>query len=105
MKRAAAVLLCLTVACGGSSDPADESPTEVIGLITDIEPQEETEVPTSFTVEEEDGDTYTIDIDPEFNYGFDLLHVHEHFVTEDPVDVAVELRDGALVATSIEDVE
>jgi hypothetical protein len=104
-KRAAAVLLCLTVACGGSSGPGDDSPTEVIGLITDIEPQDETELPTSFTVEEDDGDAYTIDIDPGFDYGFDLLHVREHFVTEDPVDVAVESRDGALVATSIEDVE
>ena len=96
------------VACGGSSDSGndvEEPPTQVIGLITDIEPQDETELPTSFTVEEDDGDAYTIDIDPELDYGFDLFHVRDHFITDDPVDVAVESRDGALVATSIEDVE
>ena len=107
MKRAAAVLLCLMVACGGSSDSGTDEPApdRVVGLITDIEPEDELELPTNFTVEEEDGDTYSIDIDPEFDYGFDLLHVREHFVTDDPVDVTVESRDDALVATSIEDVE
>ena len=102
------MLLCLMVACGGSSasDPADEdagSPGRVVGLITDVEPVGGT-TPTNFTVEEEDGDTYTIDIDSEFDYGFDLHHVYEHFENDDPVDVTVEERDGALVATAIEDV-
>ena len=107
IKRAAAALLCLTVACGGSSAPSEEEPApdQVVGLITEVEPPEETEIPTSFTVEEEDGDTYDIGIDPELDYGFDLLHVRDHFVTEDPVDVAVEERDGELIATSIADVE
>jgi hypothetical protein len=101
------VLLCLLVACGGSSSSGDEAPApdRVVGLITDIEPADEFELPTNFTVEEEDGDAYTIDVDPELDYGFDLLHVREHFASDDPVDVAVESRDGALVATSIEDVE
>ena len=94
-------------ACGGSSAPAAEEPApdRVVGLITDVEPADETEIPTSFTVEEDDGDTYDIDIDPEHDYGFDLLHVRDHFTTEDPVDVPVEERDGELIATSIADVE
>ena len=76
----------------------------MVGLITDVRPADETAVPVSFTVEEEDGDAYTIDIDPEHDYGFDLLHVREHFVTEDPVDVSIDERDGTLFATAIEDV-
>lgn len=96
------------VACGGSSDSGndgEETPAEVVGLITEVKPEGEFDLPTSFTVEEDDGDTYTVEIDPELDYGFDLLHVREHFVTEDPVAVAVESRDGALVATTIEDAE
>ena len=108
MQKTAAVVLCLMVACGGSSSPeegAEPAPSQVVGLITDVEPADETAVPTSFTVEEDDGDTFTIDIDPDHDYGFDLLHVREHFVTDDPVDVSVEQREGSLVATSIEDLE
>ena len=102
--RIAAILLALVaVACGGSEEPPEESPTRVTGLIADVEPPEGT-TPTSFTVEEEDGDSYAIEIDPELDYGFDLHHVYEHFENDDPVDVTVEERDGALVATAIEDV-
>ena len=99
--------MILMVACGGSSSSGDteESPERVIGLITGIEPEDEFDVPTSFTVEEEDGDSYPIEIDPELDYGFDLLHVREHFVAEDPVDVEVDDRDGSLIAISIDDVE
>src|SRR5688500_4107590 len=106
MKRAAAALLCLMVACGGSSAPGEEqSPSRVVGVITEVEPGDETALPTSFTVEEDDGDDFTIEIDPDHDYVFDLLHVREHFKTEDPVDVAVEDRAGSLVAVTIEDVE
>ena len=104
----AAIVLCsIAVSCGSDSEPsgASEVPDRIVGLITEVEPEDESEVPTSFKVEEDDGDTFTIEIDPQLDYGFDLLHVREHFVTEDPVDVSVEERDDALVATSIEDVE
>ena len=107
IRKAATALFCLAVACGGSSAPgADEAaPDRVVGTITDIEPEDEMTLPTNFTVEEEDGDAYSIDIDPELDYGFDLLHVRDHFTTEDPVDVDIEVRGGSLIATSIEDVE
>ena len=99
-------LLLFAVACGGESEPAadGETPERVVGMITEIEP-EDAHAPENFVVEEEDGDTFTITVDPEHDYGFDLLHVYEHYNTEQPVDVAVEERDGALVATEIADVE
>ena len=98
---AIALLGVLAMACGDRGAPP--SPERIIGLVTEVEPEDETEIPTSFTVEDEDGTPFSIEIDPELDYGFDLLHVREHLVTQDPVDVSVEERDGALIATSIED--
>jgi len=80
-----------------------DAPSRVVGVITEIEP-EHADAPESFVIEEEDGDTFTIEVDPEMDYGFDLHHVYEHFEEEDPLDVQVEQRDGSLVATSISDV-
>ena len=100
------VLVCVTaVACNGDAEPTPdgEVPERVVGLVTDVEPEEGT--PTGFTVEEDDGDAFLITIDPAHDYGFDLLHVRDHFIQEDPVEVTLEERAGDLVATSIEDVE
>ncbi len=92
-------------ACGDEgAEPMGDAPSRVVGLITEIEP-EEGHAPESFVIEEDDGDTFTIEVDPETDYGFDLHHVYEHFEEEDPLDVQVEERDGALVATEIADVE
>ena len=99
-----AAVSLFVVACGGESEPEGDAPERVVGVITEIEPEDAHE-PENFTVEEEDGDTFTIEVDPEHDYGFDLLHVYEHFNTEDPVEVTVEERDGGLVATEIADVE
>ncbi len=98
---AVAGALLLAVACGGdaASPPA---PSNVTGTIVDVEPAEGQ--PTNFTLETEDGDAYTIDIDPEVDYGFDLAHLHKHHETGDPVAVDLEERDGTLYAQSIEDV-
>ncbi len=104
MRWAVVLVAALGVACGGEAEttPQSPAPDRVIGVITAIEP-EDGHVPTSFEVEEDDGDAFTIVVDQEQDYGFDLHHVYEHFEEEDPVDVTVEVRDGDLVATAIED--
>jgi hypothetical protein len=95
------VVLALA-SCGGDNAAVTEAPSNVVGTITDVEPAEGE--PTNFVVETEDGETFTIDIDPDVNYGFDLAHLHEHHETGDPVDIDLEERDGTLYAQSIEDV-
>lgn len=100
------MMLCvITAACSGDAEPSAEevTPERVVGSITDIEPEEGE--PTGFTVEEDDGDAFLITIDPSHDYGFDLLHIRDHFIQEDPVEVRIEERDGDLFAISIEDVE
>lgn len=103
---AVAILLVLAGACGGDADvtTSSEMPERVVGLITEIEPEDGV-TPNSFVVEEDDGDTFTIEVDTDTDYGFDLHHVYEHFENDEPVDVTVEEHDGALVATDIADVE
>ena len=97
-------VLLLASACGdGNASNPDTAPPRVVGLITQIEPPEGGP-PQNFTVEEEDGDAYTIDIDPNHDYGFDLNHLYEHWDAEEPVAVAVKVSDGRLVAESIDDV-
>ena len=98
---AAAVLL---VACGGDEPTTStgETPERVTGTITEVEPAEGT--PEHFIVQEEDGDEFTIEIDPDMDYGFDLTHLHEHQASGDPVDVDIRTEGDALIATSIVDV-
>ena len=95
--------LAVGVACGGNDAPSDPSPESVLGVITEIEPDEGGPV-ERFTVTEEDGDVYELQIDPELNYGFDLNHLYEHLDSEDPVDVQVHSTGDELIAHSIEDV-
>ncbi len=99
----ACFLLFFSFAC--ADDPGadvDEAPTEITGVIVSIEPAEgDIE---SFVLEEDDGDAHEVLIAEDVDYGFDLQHLHDHHETEDPVVVTTESRDGALVATSIEDV-
>lgn len=100
-------LVLFGTGCERGAEPRPESeapaPDRIVGLITEVDPVDG-HAPESFTIEEENGDTHAVEIDPDHDYGFNLHHVYEHFEKELPVDVAVEERDGALVATSIEDV-
>ena len=104
----AVLLLAVGTACAAAETipenaETSSAPPQVTGVITSIEPAEGT--PTSFTVEEEDGDVYEIAIDPELDYGFSLDHLREHQDTKDPVDVLVKNEDGKLIAVSIADVD
>jgi hypothetical protein len=101
---AVACLLLVAAACAQDDavSRADEVPSEVTGLITAIVPsQGDIE---SFTIEE-DGTSYEIKIAEDVDYGFDLEHLRVHLEDELPVIVTVDDRDGAAVATAIEDVE
>jgi hypothetical protein len=97
-----ALALLLLGACGGDDvvSRAEDVPSVVTGLITSITPAEgDLE---SFVVEQ-DGTSYEILIAEDIDYGFDLQHLRQHLTEELPVVVTVEARDGAAIATSIED--
>jgi hypothetical protein len=97
-------LLCLlaTLAggCGGDSRSAEPSPTELTGLITEVEP--ETGPPEKFLLEV-DGEGYELHIAPEIDYGFDLAHLREHLRQALPVRCQLEERGGELYALEIVD--
>ena len=105
---AVVVLLVVGAACASETEPlapesANPTPAQATGVITTVEPSEGS--PVQFTVEEEDGDVYDIQIDPEVDYGFDLNHLREHQETGDPVNVLIHVEDERLFAVSIADVE
>ena len=102
------LVLCLAVtllcaACGGDSEtePGDSAPSEITGVITEVESTSLTEV-EGFTVRSE-GETYDVLIDPEVDLGFATPHLNEHRVSGDPVTVTLDSRDGKLYALSIVD--
>jgi hypothetical protein len=97
-----AALLLVGAACAGDDavSRGEDVPSVVNGLITSIAPaQGDIE---SFTIEQ-DGTSYEIKIADDVDYGFDLEHLREHLEDELPVIVTVEDREGAAVATTIED--
>lgn len=103
------VLSCLSLlaaACGsgdgGDAEPAQDAPSEVTGVLLDVESEGIGEV-TSFELKDGD-ETYEIFIAEDVDYGFDLGHLNEHLTTGDPVRVPLEERDGKLYALEIEDV-
>lgn len=100
VRLAAVAFLVLLGACGDSG-PGSGAPEEVTGVIVDIESEGIGEV-TSFELKDGD-ELYTIRIDPEVEYNFDLGHLHEHLQGSEPVRVDLESRDGFLFATTIED--
>jgi hypothetical protein len=71
------------------------------GVVLDVESRTITDV-RAFTMRSE-GEECEILIDPDRDYGFALPHLNEHRVSADPVTVKAEVRDGELVALSIED--
>ncbi len=96
--------MCLTFLVAVASCAANESevPDRLTGVITEIEPDDPSTEPTSFSLEAE-GRSYSILIADDVDYGFDLAHLHEHLADEDPVDVQVEERNGDVYALSIVD--
>lgn len=97
----AVVIAPVATGCQGAEEPSHGSiPPRVVGLIVDIE---EDEGAVQGFLLEADGERYDVLIDPEIDYGFDLRHLREHLRLEQPVDVALERRDGAIYATEILD--
>lgn len=98
------VLLLIPVgllgACGTSTPETSPVPSELTGVIVQVDRGDEGEI-VGFTVE--DGETYRIRIDPARDYGFDLEHLAEHEATGDPVRVTTETRRGEAYAVEILD--
>ena len=99
--RIAAGFFALLLLFSCSDDAPTGTPSQLEGTITEVEVEDD--LVTAFEIETADGEE-TVLIDPERDYGFDLLHLEEHAETGDPVLVDVESDDGDLVAVTIEDV-
>lgn len=104
MRPALALAVLLLVGCseppmlvGQSPEPP---PTQVIGLITELEYEGDQLV--SMSIESRD-DSHDILIDPEFDYGFNLKHLESHRTDELPVAVDIDARDDGLYAVGILD--
>ena len=91
IRLALAVLVALSaVACGeDTKEPpeagASSTPTQLTGVIIDVESESLTEV-KGFTLRSE-GETYEILMDSQVNYDFPPSHLNEHVVSGDPVTV------------------
>jgi hypothetical protein len=98
--RLGLVLLALALigtSCGGGEEP----PEELTGAIVAVQAQPEGGI--DFFTLEADGETYTIYIADDVNYGFDLAHLHEHQATREPVRCTLEERGERLYALEIVD--
>ena len=91
------LVLLATAACGG----AGGAPDEVTGVIVAVQDDTAGDV-ESFTLEA-DGESYTIHIAPDVDYGFGLAHLHEHESTGEPVRCVLEEREDRLYALEIVD--
>jgi hypothetical protein len=105
--RAGALVLGLALAissCGGSESSGVEAatppPDRITGVITEL--RFEGDALQEFEVETLQ-DTYSIFIDPERDYGFNLGHLRSHKRGQIPVDVTLEVRGGDLYAVDILD--
>jgi hypothetical protein len=91
-------LACAALAaCGGEES---RPPTELVGAIVEI--QSDNGSIASFTLDA-GGETHTIYIAKDVDYGFDLLHLHEHRTTGEPVRCTLEERGERLYALEIAD--
>jgi hypothetical protein len=95
------VVAVAAAACGSDSGPDSGSPTEITGVVVDVDSRGLGDV-RGFTVRS-DGDTYDISIDPDASYGFPLTHLTDHLASAEPVRVELDERGSELVATAIED--
>ncbi len=103
MRRLLVALVCLAAAavpaaCDVTRD--DPPPSHLTGPIVGVE-GEGSDI-RSFELEA-DGETWEIRIADDVDYGFDLVHLHEHEASRDPVIVLLDERDDELYALSIED--
>lgn len=97
--RLVLVVLALVALTGCGGDEA--APAEVVGVIVSVQDGSNGEV-ESFELDSE-GETSTIYIAPEVDYGFALDHLHEHESTGDPVRCVLEEREDRLYALEILD--
>ena len=88
---------------GASASAAVPPGDSIKGIVTSVESSGLNEV-SSFRVKTQGDTEYEVLIDPDLNYGFPLGHREEHRVSADPVEVAFDVRDGAVYASSIDDV-
>lgn len=95
------IVALIAAGCGGNGDDGAGTPDEVTGVILDIDSEGLGEV-NSFRVKD-GADTYTVRIDPERDYGFNLGHLHEHLQNAEPVRVELESRGDSIFAVTIED--
>jgi hypothetical protein len=94
------ILLVSTMsACGGETAP-EPAPSELTGVIVQVD--ETRKEITAFTLEV-GGDRYRIFIAKDVDYGFDLHHLEEQRMTEDPVRCKLEERGERLYALEILD--
>ena len=85
--------------CGGD-DTADRPPSELVGVIVDLD--EPGGRVSSFTLRN-GGRTYEVFVAADVDYGFDLRHLREHREGGDPVRCRLEDRGGRLYALAIAD--
>jgi hypothetical protein len=98
----ASLALSALLISGCSGEPAEETPERITGVILSIE-SEGFDAVQSFKLKV-DEQIYTVNIDPDVEYGFPLSHLNEHLQTAGPVEVHLDDRGGDLYALSIEDV-
>ena len=101
MKRTAVALILLAVAAGCGGGGAAVPPHEAEGYITSVAGSG-SDVP-SFTLQVGTRE-YTILIDPELDYGFDLRHLRDHERRRLPVLCILEQRGDETYAIRIDDV-
>lgn len=102
MRRSFAVVVGLVLILGACSDEGSSGPTEIVGLVVDIQSGAGFGEVESFTVKEGD-DQFEIFVDPDATYDFPLAHLNAHRAGAEPVRVEVETRGRKLVATAIGD--
>src|SRR5687768_6169956 len=99
MRRAALLILALLLT--GACSNETEAPSRLVGPIVAIDA--DGDVARGFTLEAR-GQEWEILMDPELDYGIDLIHLQEHLDQSLPVAVRLEERGGDLYALSIDDI-
>ena len=92
--------LLLFASCAAGQE--DATPARLEGTVTNLSIEDGTV--TGFDLVSEEDGIVTILVDPERDYGFDLLHLEEHQSTGDPVVVSTETKGEDVIAVGIDDV-
>jgi hypothetical protein len=93
-------LVALLAGCG-SAEPRDPAPSELTGLIVEVD-GEGSDI-SSFRLDSL-GEDYEIFIAPDVDYGFPLSHLRQHERDRLPVRCRLDERKGRLYAFEIADV-